>query len=378
MQGRTKPPILSRMLQLANIELIQFKNYGQRSYVFPERITGICGPNGSGKTNLLDAIFYLCFTKSYFSGADAQLVQQGRSGFRVSGNFDLPVGGRAAVTAILRENGKKEILWNGEPYSRVSAHIGRLPAVVIAPDDIELISGGSEARRKMTDAMLCQIDNRYLQELMDYNKILQQRNSLLKQMAENTAFTAGVLDVLDMQLSAKGAYIFRKRFEELTPFLEKANGHYTRIAGKSDEIILSYQSQLKGYDKIEHQYQQMLKQTLPRDKALQRTTFGVHRDDLRFDMMGHPFKQIASQGQRKSLLFALKLTEFEWLEKVKGFAPLLLLDDVFEKLDDNRMQNLLKEVCLEKQGQVFITDTQRRRLESSLLSLGTPFSIEEL
>jgi len=122
----------------------------------------------------------------------------------------------------------------------------------------------------------------------------------------------------------------------------------------------------------------MLKQTLPRDKALQRTTFGVHRDDLRFDMMGHPFKQIASQGQRKSLLFALKLTEFEWLEKVKGFAPLLLLDDVFEKLDENRMQNLLKEVCLEKQGQVFITDTQRRRLESSLLSLGAPFSIEEL
>jgi DNA replication and repair protein RecF len=368
------------MLHLEKIELLQFKNYHEASFAFPERITGICGLNGSGKTNLLDAIYYICFTKSYFGGADGQLVKQGCRGFRIAATVGLHSGQKASVTAIMRETGKKEILWNGEGYSRVSAHIGRLPAVVIAPDDIELITGGSEARRKMADAMLCQIDNGYMQELMAYNKILQQRNSLLKQMAENARMPPGVLEVLNQQLVAKGAIIFKKRTEELIPFLQKAAEHYSSIAGRSDNIKLFYQSQLQQVSaaNIADGFMQLLKQSLPRDKALQRTTVGIHRDDLQFNMLEQPFKQTASQGQRKSLLFALKLTEFEWLEKAKGFAPMLLLDDVFEKLDDERMQNLLREVCLEKRGQVFITDTQRTRLESSLIKLGAAYTIHQL
>ncbi len=369
------------MLHLRNISLVQFKNYGQADFRFPERITGICGLNGAGKTNLLDAIYYLCFTKSYFSGTDAQLVKKGSSGFRVSGNFSASGDQIHEITAILRENGRKEVSWDGDIYPRVSAHIGKLPAVVIAPDDVELITGGSEGRRKLADAMLCQLDEAYLNHLMAYNKILQQRNGLLKQMAENPSMPPEVLEILDEQLAQRGEFIFRKRKEILEPFLEKATTHYSRIAGKQDEITLKYESQLNQPGNewpVKKRFLQLLRQSLPKDKALQRTTAGIHRDDLDFDMMGQPFKQTASQGQRKSLLFALKLTEYEWLEKNKGFPPILLLDDVFEKLDDYRMQNLLTEVCMEKQGQVFITDTHEERLKESLEKTGVHFGLISL
>lgn len=363
---------------LKKISLLQFKNYPQAEFAFPDRITGISGPNGTGKTNLLDAIYYLCFTKSYFAGSDAQLVKKGCYGFRISGQFNTQQGNEHQVTAILRENGKKEIGWDGDIYPRVSAHIGKLPAVVIAPDDVEIITGASEARRKLADAMLCQLDEPYLQYLMQYNKIMQQRNSLLKQMAENPFMPEGVLDVLDKQLAEKGAFIFEKRKATLDPFLQKATEHYARIAGSTDEISLQYVSQLGkpgGEENTEVFFLSLLQANRTRDKALQRTTTGIHRDDLQFEMMGQPFKQTASQGQRKSLLFALKLTEFEWLEKNKGFPPILLLDDVFEKLDESRMQNLLKEVCLEKKGQVFITDTHEVRLRESLSKLDIGFGL---
>jgi DNA replication and repair protein RecF len=363
---------------LKKISLLQFKNYPQAAFAFPDRITGISGPNGTGKTNLLDAIYYLCFTKSYFAGTDAQLVKKGCFGFRISGQFNTQQGNEHQVIAILRENGKKEIGWDGDIYPRVSAHIGKLPAVVIAPDDVEIITGASEARRKLADAMLCQLDEAYLQYLMQYNKIVQQRNSLLKQMAENPAMSEGVLDVLDKQLAEKGAFIFEKRKATLDPFLQKATEHYARIAGSTDDINLQYVSQLGKPGNEENTltlFLSLLQANRNRDKALQRTTTGIHRDDLQFEMMGQPFKQTASQGQRKSLLFALKLTEFEWLEKSKGFPPILLLDDVFEKLDESRMQNLLKEVCLEKKGQVFITDTHEDRLRDSLSQLDIEFGL---
>ncbi len=368
------------MPHLRNISLVQFKNYGQAAFDFPERITGICGLNGTGKTNLLDAIYYLCFTKSYFSGTDAQLVQKDCAGFRISGDFSVQER-NYQVTAILRENGKKEISWDGDVYPKVSLHIGKLPAVVIAPDDIDMITGGGEGRRKFADAMLCQLDSEYLQQLMAYNKILLQRNSLLKQMAENPALPVDVLDVLNEQLASKGGYIFDKRMAVLIPFLEKATEHYAKIAGGKDLIRLRYQSQLmqaKPGEPARHGFLHLMHQNFVRDKALQRTTTGIHRDDLVFDMMDQPFKQTASQGQRKSLLFALKLTEYEWLEKSKGFPPILLLDDVFEKLDDKRMHNLLTEVCLEKQGQVFITDTHASRLQENLNTLNVPHAVIRL
>lgn len=366
------PIFAAYMLRLSQISLVQYKNYPQARFGFQQKVVGICGANGRGKTNLLDAIYYLCFTKSYFSSSDAQVAAQGLKGFRVDGEFDL-LGSRQRVVAILRETGKKELSLNDEPYARLSQHIGKMPAVMIAPDDVAIITGGSEERRKLFDALLCQISPGYLQQLMEYNKLLQQRNSLLKQFADQRRTDDALLAIIDEQLVSRGQYVYEQRKIFLQEFLQKSIAHYHTIAQNNEAVNLSYESQL-------HQLPlaQLLQQCRQKDLILQRTTAGIHRDDLQLQLHGQPFKQIASQGQRKSLLFALKLTEFEMLQQHKGFAPLLLLDDVFEKLDHQRMHNLLTEVCMEKQGQVFITDTHRERLESQLKAIGCEFEIIEL
>jgi DNA replication and repair protein RecF len=373
--------IIAAMLRLRQIQLVQFRNHPQRQYAFQKKVIGICGPNGIGKTNLLDAVYFLCFTKSYFAASDAALVMQGAAGFRAEGLFETETG-KAKVVTVLRENGRKECSWNEESYSRMAQHIGRLPAVMIAPDDVELITGGSETRRRLIDGLLCQLNAQYLQQLMDYNKLLQQRNSLLKQMAETGNRDQSLLQVIDEQLTARAVFIAAERRHLLQAFLPQAENHYNMIAGEAKEpVALSYQSSLVSTSDIvadQEAFLQQLKQALPKDYALQRTTCGIHRDDIVLHLKGQPFRQIASQGQRKSLLFALKLTEYEWLEKQKGFAPLLLLDDVFEKLDNQRMNNLLREVCVEKSGQVFITDTHKERLEKSLKEIGADFEVIDL
>jgi DNA replication and repair protein RecF len=374
---RVKVAFLQVMALLRHIQLYQFKNYSEAAFDFGTPITGIYGPNGSGKTNLLDAIYYLCFTKSYFTATDAGVVANGAKGMRLQGQFEAAGGAFLQVTAIIRETGKKEFWKDGEAYTKMSAHIGKLPAVMIAPDDVEIITGGSEARRKLADALLCQIDANYLQQLMQYNKILQQRNALLRQMAEKQAYTAmdTLLEVLDGQLAAAALPVALARQAQLPLFLTHAGQHYSRIAGQSELVTLHYQGLPAEAIASEAAYIHMLQRQRQRDYALQRTTQGIHRDDLVFYMNRQPFKQIASQGQRKSLLFAIKLTEYEWLENAKGFAPMLLLDDVFEKLDARRMHNLLTEVCCQKQGQVLITDTHEDRLRQSLEKLDMPFEL---
>jgi DNA replication and repair protein RecF len=373
---KTPRLLCNNMLRLHQLTAVQFKNHPMVNLSFSKKVVGICGPNGAGKTNLLDAIYYLCFTKSYFAGSDALLVQHGQQGFRVSGRFEAGTTA-AQVVCILRETGKKEVSWNEEAYLRVSAHVGRLPAVMIAPDDVELITGGSESRRRLIDGLLCQLDASYLQQLMEYNKLMQQRNSLLKQMAESGSKDDALLNILDDQIAPRGLFIAQQRHQVMAQFLPQAMDHYRLIAGDKEAVSFSYQTQVPPGEDPDS-YRQLLQQARAKDLVLQRTTAGIHRDDLLFSLGDQPFKQIASQGQRKSLLFALKLTEFEWLQQHKGFAPLLLLDDVFEKLDNHRMTNLLKEVCVEKQGQVFITDTHRGRLETQLRQIGADFEIIEI
>jgi DNA replication and repair protein RecF len=244
---------------------------------------------------------------------------------------------------------------------------------MIAPDDVELITGHSEERRRFMDALLCQLYPEYLQQLMDYNKLLQQRNSLLKQAAEKGRTDYQLLDVINDQLADRGDYIFSIRNQHLPQFLEQATAHYHKIAQQPERVQLHYASQLQHSSSIS-----LLNNSLPKDLVLQRTTTGIHRDNIDMLLNGQPLKQTASQGQRKSLLFAMKLTEYEVLQQHKGFAPLLLLDDVFEKLDAVRMKNLLQEVCIEKPGQVFITDTHRQRLEENLSAIGADYEIVEL
>ncbi|WP_157580845.1 DNA replication/repair protein RecF [Segetibacter koreensis] len=357
------------MLHLQNIFVYQFKNYLQQSFQFNENVIGIYGNNGMGKTNLLDAIYFLCFTKSYFSKTDSNIVQRGLQGMRIEGNF-LRNGEAEKIVCIIRENSRKEIRRDGEEYKRFSAHIGRLPAVMIAPDDVELITGTSEIRRKYIDTLLSQLDHQYLQSLIDYNKVLQQRNSLLKSATDRGYLDEALLEILNDQLVKPGKYIFNYRKNFLQHYLPSVSKSYLQIAGTDEPIVLQYNSQLQEDD-----FEKLLAISRQKDIMLQRTTTGIHKDDIELKLNDENFKNIASQGQRKSLLFALKLKEFEALEAAKGFAPILLLDDVFEKLDAARMQNLLHKVCVESKSQVFITDTHKERLQQALENLHVPFQL---
>ena len=360
------------MLQLQSISLVQFRNYVQQQFVFTQKVVGICGLNGSGKTNLLDAIYYLSFTKSYFSRTDAQNVHHGLAGMRLQGNYTLHQEPYSLVS-ILRETNKKEFSVNDEPYKKFSDHIGRFPCVMIAPDDIELIIGGSEERRRFIDTILSQIDHQYLQQLIAYNKVLQQRNSLLKQAAEQGNIDEALLSVFNTQLSDKGQWLYQQRTQFLETFLPLTLIFYQRIAGKLDAVAIAYESDLQHANLL-----QLLQSAQRKDMALQRTTVGIHKDDIAITMGQSSFKNEASQGQRKSLLFALKLAEWQTIKQQKGFTPILLLDDVFEKLDELRMHNLLQWVCTADDGQVFITDTHVSRLQQQLQAIDVPFQLIEL
>ena len=360
-------------LYLQSISLFQFKNYFHQSFDFRERIVGICGKNGVGKTNILDAIHYLCFTKSYFTPQDRLNAQHGHQGFRIEGHLLLNDKEEKAV-CILRENGRKEFSVNDESYSRFSKHIGRYPCVVIAPDDVQLIIGGSEDRRKFIDTLLSQLDNEYLQHLIHYTKILQQRNSFLRSF--NDAYgnkDLSVLDILDEQLSREGTAIFEKRKTFLISFLPSVKQLYNEITRHYEPVALLYESELQNISLAE-----LLTHNRQKDLMLQRTTGGIHKDDILFQLGEQTFKSIASQGQRKSLLFALKLAEMDVLKEEKGLEPLLLLDDVFEKLDEERISNLLMRVCTENNGQVFITDTSYQRLDENLQQLQVPYQLIQL
>ena len=351
-------------LYLHSISLYQFKNYFQQDFHFHERITGICGRNGVGKTNLLDAIHYLCFTKSYFSRQDSLNIQKGHEGFRLEGHLELNGKPEKAV-CILRETGRKEFSVNDELYTKFSRHIGRYPCVIIAPDDVQLIIGGSEERRKFADTLLSQLDAVYLQALINYTRILQQRNSFLRAFNDGFGKDLSVLDVLDEQLVREGRVIFEKRREFLMRFLPMVKQLYNDICQRYEDIGLFYESELHH-----NSLEELLHHNRQKDLMLQRTSGGIHRDDLLFHLSGQSFKTIASQGQRKSLLFALKLAEMEILKEDKKLSPFLLLDDVFEKLDEERISNLLMRVCSDKDTQIFITDTNCNRLEQQLSALG--------
>ncbi len=341
-------------------------------YPLHERIICICGNNGKGKTNLLDAIYYSCFSKSYFTRNDQQNVLKGHQGFRIDTRLNVE-GEPVTVSCILRENGKKELRWNEVPYDKFSQHIGKLPCVMIAPDDIALITDGSEERRKFLDGMLSQLYPVYLQQLIEYNKVLQQRNSLLKSMNGHSGSGMDLLGVYNQQLIPLGKEIFATRKAFLEEFLPVAGKFYEEISRTDEPITLQYQSRLH----TQH-FESLLQESLSKDIALQRTSTGIHRDDLGFFLFDLPFKQVASQGQRKSLLFALKLAEFEILRQHKGFAPILLMDDVFEKLDADRMHHLLDWVCQQPPGPIFITDTHPQRIKDHFSKIGEGFQLIEL
>jgi DNA replication and repair protein RecF len=360
------------MFACRQISLTQFRNYSFNTFYFKQNIIGICGQNGSGKTNLLDAIYYLCFTKSSFNRPDNQSIKEGTVGFRIEGKFAKNEDEKKLV-CILRENNRKEFSINDEMYGKFSDHIGKFPCVMIAPDDVALITEGSEERRKFIDTLISQLQHDYLEQLIAYNKILHQRNSFLKFAAERNSYDESLLEILNNQLLEKGNFIFERREKFLQSFLPLVLQQYISIADKDDKLLLEYESQLSN-----NSFEELLQQNLQRDMYLQRTGIGIHKDDITIELQQSNFKNIASQGQRKSLLFAFKLAAFETLKTNKSFTPILLLDDVFEKLDETRMQNLLEYVCVQSGAQVFITDTHKNRLQNAFMKIGKEYDLIEL
>lgn len=347
------------MNTLSQITLTQFRNYTHRTFQFPEAITCITGPNGSGKTALLDAVYYLCYTKSFFSAQQQHTVQTGTDGFRVEGTFPGKGSDTETITCIWR-GGKKEVLANGVSYEKVSDHIGRYAAVMIAPDDMALINEGSESRRRWIDSILGQTDRTYLERLLVYQRVLLQRNAWMKLQATTPSATRTELEYYDAQLSEAGAYIWSQRSAFFKVFLPLLNDFYHRLSAGNEQVSIDYDSDLNRTT-----LGTLLIQSFEQDLRLQRTTKGIHRDELVFAIGGMPLRQYGSQGQKKSFLFALKLAQYAYISMELGKLPILLLDDVFEKLDQQRMEALLTIIQGPAFGQVLLTDTHAERVRAA-------------
>jgi len=341
-----------------HIALTQYRNYGHTAFVLEAPITCITGPNGTGKTNLLDAVYYLCYTKSYFTNQQQQCIQAGREGFRIEGIFKES--GQEETIVCKWRSGLKEISINGAPVEKVTDYIGRHAAVMIAPDDMELINDGSEQRRKWMDGILGQTNKAYLSSLLQYQRILQQRKAWLKLQTTYASADSLQLDFYDAQLVTHGTFIHQQRahfIDSFIPFLER---FYRQLSAGNETIRLVYESHLH-----EGNYAAQLTKSLSHDLRSQRTGKGIHKDELLFLQDGFLARQYASQGQKKSFLFALKLAQHAWLSTQLGYLPILLLDDVFEKLDQSRMEALLRIICGPGFGQVLLTDTHEARVAAA-------------
>ncbi len=356
-------------MHLHKIKLTHFKNYEQQAAEFSSRLNCFVGLNGMGKTNLLDAIYYLCIGKSYFAGNDRNVVQRNCEAnfFRLDGQF-LRKDKKERIVAKVIPGKRKEIERNQVQYQRLSEHLGLLPVVIIAPFDVQLALEGSEARRKFLDNTLSQLQPEYLRQLIQYNKLLHQRNALLKRFTEMRTFNATLLTTYDTQLVPLGTYIYEERKQFLDSFLPIFQDYYHAISDGQEEVNYKYASKLH-----EHNLADLLAASLEKDRILQRTTTGIHRDDIDFTIGDAPLKRFASQGQLKSFVLALKLGQYQLMREEKGIAPLLLLDDIFDKLDGNRVTHLVQLLLERDFGQIFITDTDEHRVERIIQAFDTNY-----
>jgi DNA replication and repair protein RecF len=356
-------------MYLKQLSVINFKNYAESELIFSEGVNAFMGNNGAGKTNLLDAIHYLSLCKSYFNPSDSQQIKQGTDFFFITGVFNKN-DHTEAIACSVKRNQKKQFKRNKKDYQRLADHIGLLPLVMVSPYDISIIIEGSEERRKFIDNVISQTDNFYLDELITYNKVLANRNALLKLIADTGKYDPGLLEVLDEQLTVSGTRIFEKRKAFMEAFTAIFNQHYLFLSNNAEQVELTYESQL-----LTDGLAGLLKKNIEKDRALERTTTGIHRDDLQFTIHGMPMKKFGSQGQQKSFLIALKLAQYSFLTLQKGFKPLLLLDDIFDKLDDLRVTKLMQMVSDNNFGQVFITDTSAVRVKDIFDNINVPVKI---
>jgi len=356
-------------MHLETLYLLSFKNYLEANLRFSPRINVLVGRNGSGKTNLLDAIFYLGFTKSSFSSSDQQCITQGHNFFLIKGAVRKD-SALTEITSSVQLGSKKIFREDAVEYQKLSEHIGKYPMVLIAPDDVILVREGSEERRKFVDGIISQLDKLYLENLIQYNQALKLRNALLKMYAERSAVIDWLaIESYDKIMVDSGNLIFRKRsafIEEFVPVFQK---YYRFLVEDAEQTDVHYSSELKTKG-----FREGLADARQKDTAIARTSFGIHRDDYEFLLAGEPLKKFGSQGQQKSFVIAMKLAQFEILERHKGFKPMLLLDDIFDKLDDFRIARLL-ELIKSEFGQLFITDARPERTKRLLDHIGVPSTI---
>jgi DNA replication and repair protein RecF len=354
---------------LRKLTLINFKNYRESTIEFNSAVNCFTGKNGSGKTNLLDALYYLSMTKSYFHSADSHNILHGEQMFIIQGEFERE-GAVESVMCSVRHGLKKQFTRNGEDYERLSDHIGAFPVVMIAPTDQQLITEGSEVRRKFIDSIISQYDHVYLENLIRYHQILLQRNALLKQGAAKGFIDWNLFNVWDEQLLFYGNQIFEKRHEFVVGFEPYFNKLFNFISGNNEPAGITYESKLNDTS-----FAELLFESRSKDSDMQYTTTGIHKDDLSLLLKGFPVKKYASQGQQKSLVIALKLAQFNYLCSLGFSKPIVLLDDIFDKLDEGRVSRLMELVSNDEFGQLFLTDTHKNRVKDVFSSIQTPFRL---
>lgn len=356
-------------MHIKALSVVNYKNLAQATLHFSPKLNCFIGNNGVGKTNLLDCLYYLSFCKSYFNATDALNIRHGEEFFVLQGDYER-LGEDEAIYCGLKKGHKKKFRRNKKEYQRFSEHIGLLPLVMISPADTSLISGGSEERRKFIDSVISQFDRTYLDWLVRYNRALLQRNNLLKYFAGNHVFEPDSLDVWDEQLAMLGTQIYDRRkafLEEMVPVFQR---YYNYISKGNEKVTLGYKSQLNDGD-----FKAQLNAAQPRDRVLQYTTVGIHKDDLELNLGDHRIKKLGSQGQQKTYLIALKLAQFEFIRSVNEAMPMLLLDDIFDKLDSERVEQIVKLVSENDFGQIFITDTNRDHLDELIPRIGADYCI---
>ena len=359
-------------MYLKKIALFNYKNFAEATFDFDAKINCFVGQNGVGKTNVLDAIYQLANGKSYFNAIAIQNIKHGEDFFVIDGEFEKANRVEQIVCSI-KKGSKKILKRNGKPYDKFSEHIGFIPLVIISPADNDLIIEGSETRRKFLDSVICQLDSTYLKQLIAYQKVIVQRNALLKYFALNHVFDKDNLSIYDEQLQVLGTQIFEKRKLFISDFAPIFTKHHQQISDGAENVGLIYESRL-----FEQNILELLKNNLIKDRALQYTTVGVHKDDLCFQIDGFPIKKFGSQGQQKTFLIALKLAQFEFVKKRCGEKPLLLLDDIFDKLDEKRVTKIVEMVNNDDFGQLFISDTHHERTENIVKTAHQSYKIFKL
>ncbi len=341
---------------LSKLSLLNFKNYDQIELNVSPYVNCFLGKNGMGKTNILDGIYYLSNCKSFFNSVDSQNIKNEEDFFVLEGEFDGEENKEKIYCGVKR--GKKKVFKKGKKeYEKLSDHIGLINTVLISPMDTNLIYEGSETRRKFIDLIISQYDKQYLKTLINYNKVLNHRNAYLKSLQQGMKFDSLSLEIWNEQLITLGKEVYTKRTEFISEFKIIFTEIYNAISGREENIKLSYSSQL-----AETEFKDLLTESLHKEKYLGYTTKGTHKDDFSFEIGGKSLKKFGSQGQQKTYLIALKLAQFKHIESKTESKPILLLDDIYDKLDESRISHLMEQICEGTFGQVFITDTNTERL----------------